>query len=119
MSREDLHFRLRIPADLKEKVERSAQASNRSMTAEIIHRISLTFDEGYIAENNKQAVLHALLEELRSVDNAIANASTKSLELEIARRKSDPNHTALDADIEHAEMYERAIGNPDKDKPRK
>lgn len=40
MAREDLHFRLRIPEDLKSEVEKAAVASNRSMTAEIVERIS-------------------------------------------------------------------------------
>ncbi|MDH0368004.1 Arc family DNA-binding protein [Brucella anthropi] len=40
MSRDDLHFRLRIPADLKTSIEVSAKANNRSMTAEIVTRLS-------------------------------------------------------------------------------
>ncbi|MGB3389183.1 MAG: Arc family DNA-binding protein, partial [Pseudaminobacter sp.] len=34
MAREDLHFRLRIPEDLKQKVEKAAADNHRSMTAE-------------------------------------------------------------------------------------
>jgi hypothetical protein len=44
MAREDLHFRLRIPEDLKSEVEAHAQANGRSMTAEIVHRLK-TYDE--------------------------------------------------------------------------
>ena len=36
MAREDLHFRLRIPEDLKLRVEEAAKANQRSMTGEII-----------------------------------------------------------------------------------
>lgn len=36
MSREDLHFRLRLPPDLKAHIETSAKANGRSMTAEIV-----------------------------------------------------------------------------------
>lgn len=43
MAREDPHFRLRFPTDLREKVEASARANKRSMTAEIIHRLEGTF----------------------------------------------------------------------------
>lgn len=39
MPRDDLHFRLRIPADLKASIEASAKANNRSMTAEIVNRL--------------------------------------------------------------------------------
>lgn len=47
MAREDLHFRLRIPEDLKAKVQEAANQSHRSMTAEIISRLeqSFTFDK--------------------------------------------------------------------------
>lgn len=40
MSREDLHFRLRIPADIKAKIEKAAQSNRRSVTAEIVNRLS-------------------------------------------------------------------------------
>lgn len=43
MSRDDLHFRLRIPEDLKKKVEISARENHRSMTAEIVARLEATF----------------------------------------------------------------------------
>ena len=40
MSREDPHFRLRIPADLKAEIEASAKTNARSMMAEIVARLS-------------------------------------------------------------------------------
>ncbi|WP_234836710.1 Arc family DNA-binding protein [Sinorhizobium meliloti] len=40
MAREDLHFRLRIPEALKRQIEEAAKANNRSMTGEIIARLS-------------------------------------------------------------------------------
>ena len=46
MAREDLHFRLRIPEDLKNRVGEAADRNGRSMTAEIIERLELKFDEG-------------------------------------------------------------------------
>lgn len=47
MAREDLHFRLRIPEDLKKRVHEAAEKYGRSMTAEIIQRLSWTFDGGF------------------------------------------------------------------------
>lgn len=44
MSRDDLHFRLRIPPDLKERVEAAAKENKRSMTAEIVARLEASFD---------------------------------------------------------------------------
>ncbi|ASY68865.1 Arc family DNA-binding protein [Sinorhizobium fredii] len=43
MAREDLHFRLRIPEGLKDRIEEAAAANNRSMTAEIIDRLETSF----------------------------------------------------------------------------
>lgn len=48
MAREDLHFRLRIPEYLKEQVEKAAAESGQSMTAEIVRRLHLSFDEDHM-----------------------------------------------------------------------
>ncbi len=39
MSRDDPHFRLRIPENLKREIEASARANSRSITAEIVMRL--------------------------------------------------------------------------------
>ncbi|WP_183752902.1 Arc family DNA-binding protein [Rhizobium sp. BK181] len=43
MAVDDLHFRLRIPEQLKKRVAASARANDRSMTAEIIARLEGSF----------------------------------------------------------------------------
>jgi hypothetical protein len=43
MARDDLHFRLRIPDELKARVENAASENRRSMTAEIIDRLEKSF----------------------------------------------------------------------------
>lgn len=43
MARDDLHFRLRIPGELKAQIEKSAAENNRSITAEIISRLERSF----------------------------------------------------------------------------
>lgn len=43
MSREDLHFRLRLPEQLKKRIEEEAAISCRSMTAEIVARLQASF----------------------------------------------------------------------------
>ena len=52
MAREDLHFRLRIPEDLKKRVEKAAEANHRSMTAEIIARLEASFGIGSLGLTN-------------------------------------------------------------------
>lgn len=43
MARDDPYFRLRIPEDLKARVQKAAEANKRSMTAEIIARLDESF----------------------------------------------------------------------------
>lgn len=45
MPKDDLHFRLRIPDDLKAKVQSAATGNHRSMTAEIIARLYASFSD--------------------------------------------------------------------------
>lgn len=43
MSREDPQLRIRLPIELKEKIEVSAKENNRSMNAEIVQRLERTY----------------------------------------------------------------------------
>ncbi|MGR9441709.1 Arc family DNA-binding protein [Rhizobium leguminosarum] len=43
MAKDDLHFRLRISEKLKQQIAAAAHANDRSMTAEIIARLSASF----------------------------------------------------------------------------
>ena len=47
MAREDLHFRLRIPEDLKRRIAAASRINERSMTAEIIARLEASFVLGH------------------------------------------------------------------------
>lgn len=58
MSRDDLHFRLRIPKDLKDRVEAAASRMHRSMTAEIV----ATLEEKYPPEDDLRELLLSLIE---------------------------------------------------------
>lgn len=43
MSREDPQLRIRLPAELKQKIEDSSKANGRSMNAEIVKRLDTSF----------------------------------------------------------------------------
>ncbi|MDE3789603.1 Arc family DNA-binding protein [Sinorhizobium meliloti] len=43
MARQDPHFRLRLPEDLKSRIEDAATRNRRTMTSEIIARLESTF----------------------------------------------------------------------------
>ncbi|MEM1397025.1 MAG: Arc family DNA-binding protein [Pseudomonadota bacterium] len=71
MAREDLHFRLRIPKDLKEHIEEVARLNKRSMTAEIIDRLENSFrpmehyDASHIDVDELVTKLHRVIEHAR------------------------------------------------------
>ncbi|MBJ8938574.1 Arc family DNA-binding protein [Citrobacter koseri] len=43
MSREDPQLRIRLPVELKEKIDDAAKSNNRSMNAEIVQRLDASF----------------------------------------------------------------------------
>lgn len=56
MARDDLHFRLRIPEELKLRVSAAARANDRSITAEIIARLESTFSSDTIDPTDTELV---------------------------------------------------------------
>ncbi|EAB2304015.1 Arc family DNA-binding protein [Salmonella enterica] len=44
MSREDAQMKIRLPAELKEQLEKAAQENKRSMNAEVLHRLKESFN---------------------------------------------------------------------------
>lgn len=90
MSRTDPQFNLRIPAELKAKVEEAAKLNKRSATAEIIARIEETFvrddDAYYQAADNHGNVkeltkpeVAAVLEQMQMlITQAVAKAKGRT-----------------------------------------
>ena len=48
MARTDPQFNVRMPADLKEKIEESAKENGRSMNAEIVYRLHRSIEEDQV-----------------------------------------------------------------------
>lgn len=46
MSREDPQFKLRLPQELRDRIEQAAKESKRSLNAEIVARLELSFAQG-------------------------------------------------------------------------
>jgi hypothetical protein len=44
MKQTDPHFKMRIPPDLKARIEASAKANSRTMSAEILFRVAESYD---------------------------------------------------------------------------
>jgi hypothetical protein len=49
MTRDDPHFRLRIPETIKSRIEAEAAKNNRSATAEINQRLAQSLDQGELS----------------------------------------------------------------------
>lgn len=69
MSREDPQFRIRLPAELKEKIEGVAKDNGRSLNAEIVHRLATSFvneipSDELISATDASQVAKAAKEEL-------------------------------------------------------
>lgn len=60
MAKDDPHFRLRLPAELKAEVERAAKENNRSINAEIVSRL----EDSILARNG---IVDALMVAERSL----------------------------------------------------
>jgi Arc-like DNA binding domain len=87
MSRDDLHFRLRIPEALKNQIEKAAAANKRSMTSEIVARLEGSF--ATVPLSSADAALRAIEEALLLVgkeSGRINDLEAKVIELQANRR---------------------------------
>ncbi|MFK4442868.1 uncharacterized protein (DUF1778 family) [Caballeronia udeis] len=83
MSRDDPQFNLRVPADLKGRLERAAAASKRSMTAEVLARLEESFDNS--AGSEKAAPIDTKTMDLFADD--VAGRVVKALDEREKKRK--------------------------------
>lgn len=72
MAREDLHFRLRIPEDLKKRVEKAATENHRSMTAEIIATLQDAYPDTSASIESLQSEGNKLLDEIINASDTLA-----------------------------------------------
>lgn len=71
MARTDPQFNVRMPADLKEKIEEAAKENGRSMNAEIVYRLQQSIEE-------EQAETGGIRQmEFRVVDRSIGKGPQK------------------------------------------
>lgn len=72
MARTDPQFNVRMPADLKEKIEEAAKENGRSMNAEIVYRLQQSLDEG-----RAETISNIGHMEFRVVDRSIGKGPQK------------------------------------------
>ena len=68
MARDDPHFRLRLPPELKAQVEEAARAAGRSINTEIVQRLEASFaaPQSALTEARLRALLEEYLGDIRS-----------------------------------------------------
>lgn len=101
MSREDPQLRIRLPIELKEKIEDVSKANARSMNAEIVYRLEASF----LAEISEDDVISAE-EALKIADNAkdeISNVIFKKTFGEI-NKKARMGHKNFCIDLSELEL---------------
>ncbi|RYE60940.1 MAG: Arc family DNA-binding protein [Hyphomicrobiales bacterium] len=83
MSADDPHFRLRVPAELRDRIRDAAEANKRSMNAEIVARLEQTFawmamaDAGFISRQDMPPEVRAY-NDIRQAE-AILRSARKEL----------------------------------------
>lgn len=75
MPKDDLHFRLRIPDDLKAQVEAAAVENNRSITAEIISRLRESFDDEKAGRGTRLMDINSKLDRILNIVDPKSDAS--------------------------------------------
>lgn len=94
MKQTDPQFKLRIPAQLKDDIERSAEANNRSMNAEIVTRLENRTPTASIPPFGLR-----MQPELKAQIEEAARANNRSMNSEIVSRLSDKFMLRLPGDM--------------------
>lgn len=83
MAKDDPHFRLRIPAELKVEIEQAALDHKRSINAEIIERLERSFSDDFVPQEElltrqiaeEKVRADAYLNVIKTLTNFIADAA--------------------------------------------
>lgn len=108
MAREDLHFRLRIPEQLKKRIEESAEKNQRSMTAEMVERLDWSFDRALEEKTHFINLVHQQDAELRIL-RAEAEAAKAEAE-KLSARLQDEQEAFIRMQQLYENMAEVAAG---------
>ena len=74
MARTDPQFNLRVPIELKQKVEDAAKESGRSINAEAVHRLEKSFDEPMVFNpNDAEAITQLVAKSMQELLLALSN----------------------------------------------
>lgn len=113
MSREDLHFRLRIPEDLKATIEKAAEENHRSMTAEMVARLQASEEIPRILSDfelakdrilSAQTLEKSLRDQVRILNAALMAAQESNGRLvQLIERRLNGSPDEIAAALKHSE----------------
>ncbi|UZW60269.1 Arc family DNA-binding protein [Lysobacter enzymogenes] len=95
MAVNDPHFKIRMPRELKQLLEGAAERQGRSLTAEIVHRLQLTFSNDMPQENLLETATN-LRENMEYVAKARADYEALNASVEDRLRKLEENMKTVD-----------------------
>lgn len=101
MSREDPQLRIRLPIELKEKIEESSKENNRSMNAEIVQRLDASFAQ----DLPEDAVISAAdaIQIVKKAKDELSDVIYKRTFSEI-NKKIRMGHTSFHIELEDLEL---------------
>ena len=103
MSRDHQQLRVRVPPELKDSLDKAAEENNRTLTAEIVHRLQQSF------ESSSEPIVHEM--KFKVSDNHIsASSEDKKLKGLLARMMEILEIAEKDEAreiVEENEAYER------------
>ncbi|MDC8802434.1 Arc family DNA-binding protein [Halomonas pacifica] len=83
MTRADPQFKLRMPLELKEQIDKAAEENHRSINAEIVARLQSTFDE-------QRLYGHKLSSEITSEEAKELKKRVEAVEAAMQKMLGDP-----------------------------
>lgn len=84
MTRADPQFKLRMPLELKEQIDKAAEENHRSINAEIVARLQSTFDE-------QRLYGHKLSSEITSEEAKELKKRVEAVEAAMQKMLGDPD----------------------------
>lgn len=109
MKSEDPHFRLRVPGELKARVETAAKANNRSMNAEIVARLEEhqridELERELLKERHQRKLLSDHITRLEDGNAEIIKLRERTESLVSERRRQDDYIEALRKEVERYKL---------------
>lgn len=102
MARSDPQVNVRIPADMKTRLDQAASASGRSFTAEVVHRL----EQSFVYDEVHPDIVVGLLGKVRSLNTAIRVFRDEVTRVSESKKRSAAAEQDLANYASHIDAYE-------------